>query len=171
MKDEILQATITLLGEGGLPACTVDRIAARTPCAKGLVNYHFGSKQALLRMASERVEAERWSRRISAIESGPPGGTGMIDALWTVIADAVRSGSTAAWLALIPSSDPPAPSKEVGVRLARGASRALGLGSDAMDPILFPSALDGLELRLLAGEPEDLVRDAYDRLWLLFLPT
>lgn len=171
MKEAIVLATIALLGEGGLSACTVDRIAARTPCAKGLVNYHFGSKETLLRVVSRRVETERWSRRIEAIESGAPGGTAMIDALWEVLVGDVRSGATAARLALIPSADASPPSGEPASRLAGGVSRTLGLDPDSVDPVLFPAALDGLEVSLLAGEREDRVREAFDRLWLLLLPT
>lgn len=44
----ILQAAETLFGEKGYPGVTVAEIARAAGVAKGLVNYHFGSKEQLL---------------------------------------------------------------------------------------------------------------------------
>jgi AcrR family transcriptional regulator len=48
-KDRILQATLALIGEEPDPdAITVRQIAERAGVGTGLINYHFGSKEALL---------------------------------------------------------------------------------------------------------------------------
>jgi AcrR family transcriptional regulator len=48
-KERILQAAIAILGEEADPeSITVRQIAARAEVGTGLINYHFGSKDALL---------------------------------------------------------------------------------------------------------------------------
>ena len=58
-KERILEATIALLGETPDPeAITVRQIAGRAEVGTGLINYHFGSKEALLNEALGRLMLE-----------------------------------------------------------------------------------------------------------------
>ena len=51
-RERILQAAIAILGEEADPeSITVRQIAARAEVGTGLINYHFGSKDALLNEA------------------------------------------------------------------------------------------------------------------------
>src|SRR3990167_6046386 len=100
--DQIIGSGIDLLSSGGLNGCSVEAIASRSGCAKGLVNYHFGSKDALLLRVAERLRDERHQARPPAMDRP---GSAALDALWRVTAADVRSGWSRAWLALL--SNPP----------------------------------------------------------------
>ena len=54
--NQIIDSGIELLSSIGLNGCSVEAIASRSGCAKGLVNYHFGSKDALLQAGLEGIE-------------------------------------------------------------------------------------------------------------------
>ena len=53
--DRILAAAIELFGEQGFEHTTIRQIAARAGVAVGLVNHHYGSKDALHRACDQRV--------------------------------------------------------------------------------------------------------------------
>ena len=56
-REAIIQAAIQLIGEKGerMEEITVREICARAQVGLGLVNYHFGSKEALLDLCVERM--------------------------------------------------------------------------------------------------------------------
>lgn len=170
MRDDILRAAVHLLAEGGLPACTVDRIAQAVPCAKGLINYHWRSKEQLLMEASGRLRTSRemaWSQAVADSQ-----GAAALDALWQAIAAEVTGGRTGTRLALLghpATAGVVRSSPSVGAQLAKSVAGALALPAKSVDPILLTAVLDGLELRLAGGEEPDRVRDAYDRFWLSVL--
>ncbi len=57
MKSELIEQTIQLVGQAGgdVERVTVREIAAAAGVGVGLVNYHFGSKEALLHCCAQRV--------------------------------------------------------------------------------------------------------------------
>jgi len=57
MKDAILGAAIEVVALHGLNNWTVEEVANRARCAKGLVNYHYRSKQDLLVQVAETIRA------------------------------------------------------------------------------------------------------------------
>lgn len=168
MKDAILTAAVEVLANDGLNNWTVEEVASRAHCAKGLVNYHFRSKADLLRKAGEVLRDNREARRLAALRTG---GTASLDALWRVLTEEVDSGWFEAWLSVL-SAPPPlnaAAKSGDGEALARAAVAALGARLPAEAAVLVPAALDGIQLQIVRGAPPPVAEEAYHRFWLSML--
>ncbi len=168
-RARIVEASRGLLLETGLDGWTVDGVARRAGCAKGLVHYHFGTKGALLSATAEQLASGRWRRISSGLQLRGPAA---IDALWDSVLAAVRSGETRARFGLLSQTatasafaPPEALLNELAVRFRVAFDQEDIAGEDAA---LLLAAINGLEMLLLAGMDEALVRQAYHRL-LLFL--
>ena len=60
----------------------MEEVANRAHCAKGLINYHYHSKQELLKCAAETIRDDRRARRLAAVQgSGSPA----LDRLWEAV--------------------------------------------------------------------------------------
>lgn len=167
MKSAILAAARTVLIRHGLPDWTVERIAAEAGCAKGLVIYHYRSRDQLLVELASALHGDRHGRRTGALARG---GTAGLDALWTALREEVAGGEFAAWLGLAalpagPARDAVRPTPRELLRLEAAAGSALGVDT-AGSGALIAAALDGVQLALHAGHPEPGVREAYHRFWL-----
>src|SRR5258706_5917501 len=103
MKDEILAAAIEVVALHGLNNWTVEEVANRAHCAKGLVNYHYRSKQELLARAAETIRDDRSARRLAAVQVP---WTKALDRLWQTLLREVDSRWFAAWLSLLAADDP-----------------------------------------------------------------
>jgi AcrR family transcriptional regulator len=169
MKLQIVGHAKKLLVEAGLAGWTLDQVATRAGCAKGLVLYHHKSRAALLGAVAAQLRRDRLARRVKALqESGPAA----IDALWQVILTETASGEAAAWLGLLTLTDPPV---REGVRPEAGEDAALGTPLAAALSLdreaaevggATIGALDGFAVALLRGSAPDQVREAYHRFWL-----
>lgn len=171
MKDTILAAAIEVIALHGLTNWTVEEVANRAHCAKGLVNYHYRSKQALLERAAETVRDDRQARRFAAVQTQ---GTRALDRLWDVLAQEVESGWFGARLSLLAADDPlrraVAEREEDSRALAALLSENLGLGDQLADQApLIQAALDGIQLRMLQGAAEQETEEAYNRFWLMLV--
>ena len=168
MHDAIIVAATSILRTGGLEGWTVDAVSRSAGCAKGLINYHFGSKDTLLALVRDRLEFERTEVRLAALARAE--GTAALDALWGVMVTEVDIGGFGAWLDLVrhfgPSTRGGRQADEA--RLASAAARSLGVREAGLvaESSLIGPALDGFQLRLLQGEPALNVREGFDRLWL-----
>lgn len=167
-RDQIIAVALETLAESGATAWSLERVAERAGCAKGLIHYHFGSKDTLLAEVRARLEYARRERRLEVF--GTRAGAPALDALWEVLSEEVTSGRFGAWLDLVryfgPSSSRASTADDV--RLATAAARALEASEAALgeEAVALGSALDGLQLRLLQGEPPALVREGYEQVWL-----
>src|ERR1041384_1107972 len=95
VKDTILGAAIEVLAVHGLNNWTVEEVANRSRCAKGLINYHYRTKRELLGLAAETLRDDRAAHRLAAVQAP---GTQALDRLWSVLVREVESGWFAAWL-------------------------------------------------------------------------
>lgn len=168
-RSRIIEATLALLTERGPGGWTLADVARAASCAKGLVNYHFKTKQRLIDLATEEVRTRRAAERIRAA-SGE--GTAALDTLWASLVAEVRTGRFALWLALVghPSTRGTASEPANALReLTDAVATALSL--PVSNPLLgsVPAMLDGLQLLLLQGVAEGEVREYYDRWWLTLL--
>ena len=59
VKAKIVAAAGYVVRRSGLTDWTVEAVAKKASCAKGLVIYHFGTKAALLNELAVRVRLER----------------------------------------------------------------------------------------------------------------
>jgi len=168
MYDGILSAAVTLVRQHGLHGWSLEMVATSAGCAKGLVNYHFGTKDTLLGQVRQRLEFDRREARLLALSGAT--GAGALDRLWEVLEQEVVSGGFGAWLDLVrhfgPSTDGAQSADDD--RLATTAARSLGVAEQELaEPARFLGpALDGLQLRLLQGENPARVREGFERLWL-----
>lgn len=168
MKDAILSAAIEVIALHGLTNWTVEEVANRAHCAKGLINYHYRSKQELLKRVAETVRDDRSAQRLAAVQRP---GSEALDRLWKVLIQEVESGWFAAWLSLLAADDPlrkaTAEQPEQTSAFAVALSRSLGLGEDlAAQGALLQAGLDGLQLRLLQGASVPETEEAYHNFWL-----
>ena len=168
MKDEILGAAIEVVALHGLNNWTVEEVANRAHCAKGLVNYHYRSKNDLLARAAETIRDDRCARRLASVQRR---GTTALDRLWQTLVKEVESGWFAAWLSLLSADDPlrrkAASQPEEGRRFAANLGRALSLGEELTDRAeLIQGGLDGLQVLLLSGVATGKVEEAYHQFWL-----
>ncbi len=170
MKDYIATAAAAVLLRDGLQKWSVDRVAAEAGCAKGLISYHHGSKRRLLSVVASNLHRERTARRLTALEDS---GAEALDRLWEALEVEVRSGAWSAWAALVAEPEislPPAASDRL-TALGAAIGRALGVSSLRPDEaLLAEAALEGFQLSLHLGAPEEAVHEAYHRLWLALLP-
>jgi AcrR family transcriptional regulator len=168
MKDAILAATIAVLADEGLNNWTVEEVAERAHCAKGLVNYHYRSKQYLLARAAESLRDNRQARRLAALQA--PAELAL-DRLWQQLVEEVESGWHAAWLSLVSADETlrTAARSPGGPDLAQAAAQALGVRLPPEADVLIPSALDGLQLQLLLGAPAARAEEGYHRFWAALL--
>jgi AcrR family transcriptional regulator len=147
-------------------------VARRVGCAKGLVPYHHGSKGALLQATALALAAHHAAVRRGALGDKRAEGAAALDALWGALQAEVDSGYFAAWLAVVsePSLQPTIlgdAAKREPAYLIPLVARALALSAeDLPQPETINAVLDGCQLLLLQGTPEQSARDAYERLWL-----
>lgn len=172
MKDAILGAAIEVVAIHGLNNWTVEEVANRARCAKGLVNYHYRSKQELLVQVAETIRDDRAARRLAAVQSS---GTQALDRLWEALSREMDSGWFAAWLSLLATDGPlraaagPTPQSSRAFALALG--RALDLGDQLVPRArLIEATLDGLQLGMLQGATPAATEEGYHRFWLTVLP-
>ena len=170
MKDAIAEAAAAVLLRDGLQKWSVDRVAAEAGCAKGLVPYHHGSKRQLLSTVAANLHRGRTARRLAALDGS---GAEALDRLWDAINFEVRTGEWAAWAALIAEpglSLPPLDPAHLPA-FAAAIGRALGTSPPTPEEAhLAEASLDGFQVALHLGAPEESVHEAYHRLWLALLP-
>lgn len=169
MKLEIIDHATALLIEEGLASWTLDRVAARARCAKGLVVYHHGSRAALLGQVAGALRRRRLERRTKALASS---GSDAVDALWWIIEEETASGEAGAWLSLLTLRDPEiiaatrhSPSEDTTLNGPLARALALDPDAEALGATSL-AALDGFAVALLGRTPVTQVRDAYHRFWL-----
>ena len=172
MKEAILGAAIEVIVLHGLNNWTVEEVANRAHCAKGLVNYHYRSKQELLVQVAHTIRDDRSARRLAAIQTA---GTQALDRLWTALTLEIESGWFAAWISLLAADgilrDAARANPRDRLAFADGLGRALDLG-DLLVPRadLIDAALNGLQLALLQGASGRTAEEDYHRFWLTVLP-
>ncbi|MBE0591543.1 MAG: TetR/AcrR family transcriptional regulator [Gemmatimonadales bacterium] len=175
-RDVILQAAVRLVRRLGSAGVTVGSVAAEAGCAKGLVHYHFETKQKLWEAAAVSLAQERLDRWPRAFEAGSP--SEAIEQTWDLLVEESVDGTVLAWTSLLgPGSDVPGLSTShhisrfgdalgnaIGGMLARHdvrtrvSSRELGW--------LLASVISGVGFLLLGGADRNELEDAYAAAWI-----
>jgi AcrR family transcriptional regulator len=103
-RDVILNAALDVLRERGSASITVASVAERAGCAKGLVHYHFRTKQNLWRAAAEHLTRHRVASWREALAVPSP--SEAVHRTWTLLASESVNGTAGAWLSMLdPSSE------------------------------------------------------------------
>jgi AcrR family transcriptional regulator len=170
-KSMILRSAVELAMSPKLTNWSIAQVASRAGVAKGLVIYHFHTRQNLLREVAVRLRTGVNQRRLEALS---PTGTAALDALREALEGEVERGEAAALLGLATSEDREtresaalAPGDRVA--LAHAAAHALGLPHRAIPPVLLEAVINGLQLQMITGIDEDQVQEAWDQFWLLLV--
>jgi AcrR family transcriptional regulator len=149
-RSAILAAAVHALKRDGLEGFTVEGVARRAGVVKGLVLYHYGSRNRLLRAAAAQVAGDRAARLRQALRGAA--GAAAVDACWAELRRQAEDGTARAWLGLCSAG------------IIDRASEHDGLEDTARQALV-----DGCAAALAAGTPLGDVRDAYHALWLALL--
>jgi AcrR family transcriptional regulator len=149
-RSAILTAAVQTLQRGGVEGFTLDAVARRAGVVKGLLLYHYASRNRLLKAAASQIAEARTSAISRALRSAP--GTSGLDACWEELRRQAEDGTARAWLSLCAAD------------LIDRSDRNGGFEETARDAVL-----DGCAAALASGVPLADARDAYDALWLALL--
>lgn len=166
LKDRILESALDILMQKGLKGWTMGDTAIVAKVSKGLIHYHFRSRDEFLGEIYKTADLRRTDDMIDALTE--KSGTAALDDLWHVIEDQVTNGLFGTWLDLsrelsITDADRP----EWYGRLTWEISQALKIDETILQPAskFIGPAIDGFQLQLLHGTPHSVVRDGFDRMW------
>jgi TetR/AcrR family transcriptional repressor of bet genes len=174
-KLRIMDAAIRVLTTEPGSAATIDRIAEAAGCAKGLVHYHFKTKDALLATVAARLWSDRaqgWREALSKREPSEA-----LDTAWSLLIAESADGRLAASASLgLSRSDLAGRAVKEG---RAGLQRALTDGvvhlfehmarTAAVPPTelaaLLAALIDGLGLQLASGERPEQLEPAWAAFW------
>lgn len=178
-RHRVLAVAVRHLKRHGASAITLDDVAEETGCAKGLVTYHFGSKDQLILAATEEILRDHqlaWDQALRA---------NSLDALirqtWMALQSEVRDGYWRAWVPLTLSRE------RIVVQLvnnyltrfaesvrvaAESQMRTMGLQpAIAVSELgqFLSAGLQGIGLQLAAGVKPESLESAHSALWVAVL--
>jgi AcrR family transcriptional regulator len=176
-RETILESAESLVKKHGATAVTVDAVAKAAGAAKGLVHYHFKTKQGLLSAVAERLTTSRTSKWKAALRPGAA--ESAAESSWQLLTIESASGVTLAWQTLLhPGSAVPdqAATSHVSDFSSSLGSALSQLFADDMGLVptvptaeigwLMAAVIDGVGLQLLAGVSEEQLHGAYAAAWL-----
>jgi len=176
-RARILECAEGLIRQYGADAVTVDAVAKTADSAKGLVHYHFKTKQGLLGAVAERIAAARRARWQSAFEA--PTADEAISRTWSLLAEESDTGTFKAWYSLIYADDrlPDGLARRIRQEFGEGLRAALTrllrakLGLAATVPeeelgCLLEAVVGGTGMLLACGAEVHRLEGAYAAAWL-----
>jgi len=173
---KIVSAALGLVKRLGAAGVTIGAVAEEAGCAKGLVHYHFKTKQRLWEATARRLALERHRRWTEAFKAGSP--KEAIRATWDLLVEESVDGTTLAWTTMLGPggfvSDQVISSAigEFGLAVGRAARSMLErLGMRMRIPeseigLLLSAVVTGAGFQVLAGVSRDDLEGAYAAAWL-----
>jgi AcrR family transcriptional regulator len=174
--ETIVTCALSLVKRQGAAEVTVGAVAQEAGCAKGLVHYHFKTKQRLWDAAAKQLSAERNQTWAAAFTADSP--RDAIRATWELLVSESASGTTLAWTTLF------GPGSQVSDRTVSNAvgqfARTLGESAQAMLErlgmrmripeseigLLLSAVVTGAGFQLLSGMRQEDLEGAYAAAWL-----
>ena len=175
-RQAIIDAAELVLKRRGAHATSLDAVAKAAGCAKGLLSYHFQTKQRLLAEVVVKISGSREAAWSQAFDTGDPHEA--IDRTWDVISNEAKSGTLRAWSSLVTLSDAVvdqavSDSFERFRRQITGAAQELlhRAGFESTVPVdqlgwLLASVVEGMSFHLAAGADPEVLENAYAAAWL-----
>lgn len=172
----ILNVAEDLVRTKGVNGTTIADIASGAKCAKGLINYHFGTKKELIDVVADRIVQKRIDAWQSALQSDNP--QSAIDKSWKLLCSEARDGTMMIWDETIDRNrnltEQSVKTKHemFSQELGRIASATLSkAGLRARIPIselgnLLAAVVHGIGKMLLAGINQGELEGAYAAAWL-----
>jgi len=178
-RDRVLSTAIRHLKRAGVSGFTLDEIAEEAGCAKGLVTYHFGSKDELIHAATEEIlrgHETQWQTTLRADSFETT-----VRQTWQTLLGEVRDGYWRAWLSLAVSRDRVIVqmvsnhATQLSTKLQAGIEsqfRTMGLEPTVTVAELgqfLAVGLQGLGLQLATGVKPEVLEGAHSALWVAVL--
>jgi TetR/AcrR family transcriptional repressor of bet genes len=175
-RETIVSAATSLVKRSGADDVTVADVATEVGCAKGLVHYHFKSKQRLWEAVAIDLAEGRRAQWTGALEGRTP--REAIDATWNLLVDESANGVVLAWTTLF-GPGRHLPEHQVS-EAHRGFSRTLGgaarqmlerSGERVRIPeselgLLLGAVVTGMGFELLGGADQGGLEGSYAAAWL-----
>lgn len=174
-RKAILDAAVAVTIERRGRQITTSLVAERADCAKGLVHYHFSTKEALLAEVATRLWAQRAASWRSAL--GAADGKGAIEAAWNLLQAEALDGraSAIAQLGLMDGklvaqsvSDGRATFTKTLATGVPGLLARMGLEVSVPAPelaALLAATVDGLSMALAGGTSAAELEPAWAAFW------
>jgi AcrR family transcriptional regulator len=174
-RDRVLSVAVRHLKRAGITAITLDEVAHEAGCAKGLVTYHFGSKDQLIHAAAEEIlrsHGAQWQHALRADSF-----EAVVRQTWHTLVTEVRDGHWRAWLSLSVSKD------RVIVQLVSNHVNRFGealrqaaesqIRTMGLEPTVSPvelgqfvaASLLGMGFHLAAGVKPEALEGAHSAMW------
>jgi AcrR family transcriptional regulator len=175
-KQEILRIAEGLIETNGVNGTTLADIATGAKCAKGLINYHFGSKKDLITAISDRVVQARIGSWQTALESDSPHAA--IDKSWKLLCSEAVDGTLVVWDETIDRNfkltEQTVKTKHEAFNQELGRIASATLGRAGLRPRipmselgnLLAAVVHGIGKMLLAGINQGELEGAYAAAWL-----
>ena len=176
-REAILTQAEALVKQRGAEEVSVEAVAAAAGSAKGLVHYHFKTKQGLMGAVAERMAARRaddWTAAFNA-----PTAQEAVHRTWKLLTEESASGTTRAWQSLVGSPDrlPDGSARNLSAAFVDNLSTALNqllrnkLALKSTVPSgeigqLFGAVVDGMGRHLMSGADEAQLEGAFAAAWL-----
>lgn len=165
-KPAIIEISIALAMEYGLTSWTVEDVSRRAGCAKGLVLYHFKTKDQLLLALADAVRQRSVASYLEALDRPP---LEAIERLWQVLVTEARDGTAALRMSLLGDARTRAaiaPTEVERQALSAAIGRAFSVAASDPLVIALPASWVGFQVQILEGAAPTAVRDGFDAFWL-----
>jgi len=179
-RQRILECAETLVKQSGAEAVSIDAVAVAAGSAKGLVHYHFKTKQGLMSAVAERVTADRKEKWQVAFRA--PSAQDAIAQTWALLTKESANGTVLAWQSLVGVGGklPDGLVNRLRAEFAAGLCEALAsmlreeLALISTIPeeeiaLLLGAVIDGMGFQLASGSDADALEGAYSAAWLSIL--
>lgn len=166
-----------LVKRRGAEPVTVEDVARSAGVAKGLIHYHFKTKQGLMKAVACRIAAARVRSWSEAFDAATP--TAALEQTWALLILESESGTMRAWNSLLSRDDllTDQTAKEIYGEFSSSLGGALvRMLQDKMDLALTVPAneigwllgavINGMGLQLLSGANPAELEGAYAAAWL-----
>jgi AcrR family transcriptional regulator len=176
-REDILEKAEDLVKRKGSEPVTVEDVARSAGVAKGLIHYHFKTKQGLMKAVACRIAAARARNWSQAFDAETP--TAALERTWTLLTEESESGTVRAWNSLLSREDllTDQTAKEMASEFSDSLGDALTrMLRDKMDleltvPAkevgwLLGAVLSGMGQQLLSGADKAALEGAYAAAWL-----
>ena len=174
-KLRILTAAKAGLRKTGASELTIDMVAEDAGCAKGLIHYHYKTKDQLVAAAADSLLSDYDAKWSAALRSGSPDEA--ISKTWALVVAEARDGTPHAWASIksyrhnMTDQTVKAVVDRLSVTLASGirdlldrSGFSLTISTDEVGR-LAAAAVQGFEFQLAAGVAPESLEGAYAALW------